>query len=285
MKQHKLTPFIDNIVFGEAPRWHDGALWFSDIKDHCVNRVSQSGEITKILELECEPSGLGWLPNGDLLIVSMLDHKLLRYNGVDVVEVADFSQYCGGKANDMVVDQYGHAFIGNIGFDLDAKPIAPVSTQVLRIDPDGSVTIAATDVWCPNGMGITPDGKMLLVAQSASTEMLGFELASSGELSSRHTYTSLPEGATYDGICVDEEGAVWVANPVGQEFLRALPGGVITDRVDTNGMQAIACMLGGEDRKTLFCIVNQTNDLSAASKVRGGSIATLRVDVRGAGLP
>ena len=285
MRQHQLAPLVDNIVFGEGPRWHQDALWFSDIKDHCVNRLTSDGKIEKIVEIDGEPSGLGWLPSGELLIVSMLEHSLLRYDNNKLSLVANFSEHCGGKANDMVVDQYGHAFIGNLGFDIEAEPMVPAATQVVRVDIDGSVHIAATDIWCPNGMGITPDGKTLLVSQSASTEMLGFDLAADGGLSNRHVYTTLPDGATYDGICVDSEAAIWAANPVGHEFLRALPGGEITDRIDTGNMQAIACMLGGKDRKTLYCITNETNSLDIAEQQRGGMISTARVDVAGAGWP
>ncbi len=285
MREHQLKPFIQNIVFGEAPRWKSNTLWFSDIKDHCVNRVSQSGETEKVLKIDGEPSGLGWLPNGELLIVSMLNHVLLRYNGKTVIQVADFSEYCGGKANDMVVDQYGHAFIGNMGFDVEAVPIEPKLTNIVRVDLDGTVHVVANEICCPNGMGITPDGETLLVSQSGSTDMLGFKLSPEGTLSERFVYTTLPEGATYDGICVDSEGAIWAANPIGHEFLRALPGGEITDRIATGDDHAIACMLGGDDRKTLFCVTNPTNSLFEAAKARAGKISTVQVLVAGAGLP
>ena len=285
MRQHQLIKLVDKLVFGEGPRWHNDALWFSDIKDHGVKRLSADGKVETIVEIDGEPSGLGWLPSGELLIVSMLEHSLLKFDNGKLSLVANFSEHCGGKANDMVVDQYGHAFIGNMGFDVEAEPMVPAPTQLVRVDLDGSVHVAATDVWCPNGMGITPDGSTLLVAQSASTEMLGFDLAVDGSLSNRHVYTTLPEGATYDGICVDSEGAIWAANPVGHEFLRAMPGGEITDRVDVGDMHAIACMLGGEDRKTLYCIINETNSLAVAEKTRGGTIGVVQVDIAGAGWP
>src|SRR5262245_41354217 len=174
---------VDGIVFGEGPRWRAGRLFFSDIGDHKVLSVGLDGRLETVVELPGEPSGLGWLPDGRMLVVSMEDHRLLRLDPGGLCSVADLSPWCGGKANDMVVDARGRAYVGNIGFDLEAKPIAPRTTSLLRVDPDGSTHVAARELWCPNGLAITADGATLVVAESAAGRLAAFDVAADGSLS------------------------------------------------------------------------------------------------------
>lgn len=280
-----LKPLVDGLVFGEAPRWHDGRLWFSDIADRRICSVDPAGDLREEHAVDFTPSGLGWLPDGRLLVTSMLDHRLMRFDGDGFTPVADLSAHCGGKLNDMVVDARGRAYIGNIGFELEADPIEPRTTTLVRVDPDASVHAVAEDVMCPNGMAITADGSTLLVGQSGTTELLAFDIADNGDLSGRRVYARIPDGATFDGLCVDADAAVWFASPISNEFLRVLAGGEITHRIDTGDRPAIACMLGGEDRRTLFAITSWTMSIEQSKKKRGGEIATAEVAVPGAGWP
>jgi sugar lactone lactonase YvrE len=280
----RLKVLTDRLIFGEAPRWHAGRLWFSDIKDRAVKTVDETGHVHTAFRLTQMPSGLGWLPDGRLLVVSMRDHKLMRQDPEGWVEVADVSQYCGGLLNDMVVDDRGRAYIGNIGFDFEIRPMVFKSTNLVRVDPDGIVECVASDVMCPNGMAITPDGRTLLVGQSTRTELLAFDIDAHGRLSDRRVYGRLPAQATFDGLCLDAQSAVWVASPVSNEFLRMLPGGKISDRIDTGRWRAIACMLGGEHRRTLFCFTasKETHETDSMGDSR---ISTVEVDIPGAGWP
>lgn len=285
MQTLKLSLLVDNLVFGEAPRWHNGRLWLSDIRDQKILSVSPDGHLHVEHELDFQPSGLGWLPDGRLLVVSMDDHRLLCRNGDNFSVLADLGKYCGGRLNDMVVDAEGRAYVGNIGFDLEAKPIEPRTTVILRVDPGGEVQIAAEDVMCPNGMAITADGGTLVVAQSGLNDLLGFRITDTGALDERRVYATVPERATPDGICIDAEGAVWIASPISNEFLRVLQGGEVTHRIDTGARPAIACMLGGPDHNTLFCITAGTMSLSQAAQQRSGQIGVVNVSVPGAGWP
>src|SRR5262245_62721604 len=159
---------VDGIVFGEGPRWRAGRLVFSDIGDRKVLSVGLDGRLETVVELPGEPSGLGWLPDGRMLVVSMEDHRLLRLDPGGLCSVADLSPWCGGKANDMVVDARGRAYVGNIGFDLEAKPMQIRATHIACVEPDGRARSVADEVMCPNGMVITPDRRCLIGGQSAA---------------------------------------------------------------------------------------------------------------------
>jgi sugar lactone lactonase YvrE len=281
----KLETLVDEIVFGEGPRWHEERLYFSDIKARRVEAVDLAGRRETVVELPGEPSGLGWLPDGRLLVVSMQDHRLLRLDPAGLREVADLSPHCGGRANDMVVDAQGRAYVGNIGFDLEAQSIAPRSTQLVRVDPDGSVHVAARELWCPNGLAITANGRVLVAAESAAGRLAAFDVAADGSLSGQRVFATLPAGAAPDGICVDAEDAVWVASPTTREFLRVRAGGEVAERIPTGERIAIACALGGPGRCTLFLVTSATMSLAEAGRSRSGRIETCEVAVPGAGWP
>jgi len=272
-------------VFGEGPRWREGRLFFSDIGDHRVCSVGPDGRLETVARVEGEPSGLGWLPDGRMLVVSMRDHRLLRLDPDGLREVADLSPWCGGRANDMVVDAQGRAYVGNIGFDLEARPLAPRPTSLLRIDPDGAVHVAARELWCPNGLAITADGRTLVAAESAAGRLAAFDVAADGSLAKPRVFATLPPGAAPDGICLDAEGAAWVASPTTREFLRVRAGGEVAERIPTGERVAIACALGGPGRRTLFLVTSWTTGLAEASRARRGQIERCEVAVPGAGWP
>lgn len=278
--------------FGEAPRWHDGALWFSDFFDYAVKTVDLSGHVEVKVSVPDRPSGLGWLPDGRLLIVSMTERVVLRLEGARLVLHADLSQIATFHCNDMVVDSAGRAYVGNFGFDLDTAEINGTLDDVLaahsgatmaRVDPDGSVHAAATGLTFPNGTVITPDGKTMIVAESFARRLTAFDIEADGSLSNRRVWADLGTRVP-DGICLDTEGAVWVANPVANECFRVGEGGEILDIVETD-QRCFACMLGGEDRRTLFMLTSQFSLAVEAAAHRTGNVLIADVDVAGAGLP
>lgn len=285
MQELTLTPFIDNLGFAEAPRWHAGALWFSDIVRQRVCRASDDGRCETLLTLEDdEPSGLGWLPDGSLLLVAMQRHDILRWHDGQLSRHAHTRPLSRVRLNDMVVDARGHAYVSNFGFDYE-RGEAVCGTHLVRVDADGGVHSAATDVLCPNGLALSPDGKRLYVGQSASADILEFAVAEDGTLHEREVFATLPEGRICDGICLDAAGALWIASPVTREFLRVERGGVISHRIDTGSRHAIACVLGGEQRRTLYCATSATMSLRRAHEQRQGRIEQLTVDIPGAGVP
>lgn len=281
-KTDEPTVIADGLAFAEAPRWHDGKLWFSDFYTHRVISIDQNGRHTTEAEVPGQPSGLGWLPDGRLLVVSMTDRRLLRKDADGLNEVADLSALAPFHCNDMVVDRHGRAYIGNFGFDLVGR--TPVKATVLvMVTPDGQARVVADDLLFPNGCVITPDGKTLIVAETFGKRLTAFDIADDGSLSRRRVWADLGE-ASPDGICLDAEGAIWVASPPTSEFLRVREHGEITDRISVEN-QAIACALGGTDRQTLYMVTGRVSKPEKSLAERNGRIMALPVEIPGAGLP
>ena len=272
---------LSGLTFPEAPRWHGGTLWFSDFYTHRVMALAGRDRAETIIEVKARPSGLGWRRNGTLLIVSMLDRRLLAFDGKALSVVAELAPFATGPCNDMVVDAADRAYIGNFGFDRHAGE-APRSTSLIRVDPDGSVHRVADDLMFPNGMVISPNGRALVVAETYSHRLTAFDIGSDGSLVNRRLFAALPD-CFPDGICLDAEGAIWVASPVGNEVLRVQEGGAVLDRVRVSTIP-FACMLGGTDRRQLFLCTSTGSGPAMADK-RDGRIEVVPVDVPGAGLP
>jgi len=273
---------LEGLCFGEGPRWHEGRLWLSDMHSGVVLAVDEDGKSEEIVRVEAEPSGLGWRPDGTLLIVSMQDRKLVALEDDGSLRtVADLSEHATWHCNDMVVDAAGRAYVGNFGWDLHGGG-KPVAANLILVDTDDSVRVAATDLMFPNGTIITPDGGTLVVGESFGGRLTAFDVGADGSLGGRRVWAQL-EGAVPDGICLDAEGGIWVASPVSHECLRVLEGGEVTHRVKIE-RQAFACMLGGADGRTLFICTAGDSD-PAKTVARDGCIETVRVDVGRAGLP
>lgn len=273
---------LEGLRFGEGPRWHDGRLWFSDMHAGVVLAVDEAGRSEEIVRVPAEPSGLGWRPDGTLLIVSMQDRRLVALEADGSLrEVADLSPYASFHCNDMVVDAVGRAYVGNFGFDLHGGGEA-CGANLILVDHDDSVRVAASDLMFPNGTVITPDGVTLIVGESFGARLTAFDVLADGSLANRRVFAQL-SGAVPDGICLDEEGGIWVASPVSHECLRVLEGGEVTHRVKIE-TQAFACMLGGADGRTLFiCTAGDSHPDKTVA--RNGRIETVRVEVARAGLP
>jgi sugar lactone lactonase YvrE len=283
----------DGIYFGEGPRWRNGRLWFSDFYARAVKSVSLSGDVRTEFVLDDRPSGLGWRPGGSMLIVSMTKRQVLRRapDGAAWVH-ADLSHIATFHCNDMVVDSEGGAYVGNFGFDLDAAIGTRGASDVIAnhptaklayLAPDGYARVAATDMHFPNGSVITPDGKTLIVGETLAGRLTAFDIGANGELSNRRvwaeTWPRVP-----DGICLDAEGAIWVANPLAPECFRIKEGGQVLEVIET-GDPCFACMLGGEKGGMLFMLTAESSDHKAAAAAKTGRILVAKVDSPRAGLP
>jgi sugar lactone lactonase YvrE len=299
MKQpdRKLETLVGGGAFFESPRWHDGRLWVSDYWRHQVVAVTADGATQAVAQVPGSPSGLGWLPDGTLLVVSMLDTKLLRVENGATVQHADLSAHSGPQSNDMVVDAAGRAYVGSIDFTALAE--LP-TTNLLRVDPDGSVSVAADDLSFPNGMAISADGATLIVAESWAQRLTAFDVRPDGSLANRRAWAEFgaPPAADTpgqparwscapDGIALDAEGAVWVADAANKRALRVREGGQVLEELDADGLDVIACALGGDDGRTLFLCVTPDFRLppEAAAKTRPAQILICRVEVPHAGRP
>lgn len=276
------TVLLDGIYFGEGPRWRDSHLYLSDFYAHEVLRVDLDGNRERVAHVPNQPSGLGWLPDGTMLIVSMKDRKLLKLTGDGPVEHADLSSVAGYHCNDMVVSAEGRAYVGNFGYNHYVEP-EEKTADLARVDPDGSVHRAATGLKFPNGSVITPDGKSLVVGETRGNRLTAWDIGLDGVLSNRRIWADLGQSFP-DGICLDAEGAIWVADPRLKETIRVREGGEVTHRIPTGDLGSYACMLGGDDRKTLF-ICTAAGSGPGAAEARKGRIEYCRVAVPGTGLP
>jgi sugar lactone lactonase YvrE len=276
------TLLLDGLAFPESPRWHDDKLWFSDMYTGQVMTVTLKGKTEVIASVPQQPSGLGWLPDGRLLIVSMRDRRLLRRDADGLNVVADLADMAHHHCNDMVVDREGRAYIGNFGFDFMEEE-AERATVIVMVTADGEKRIVADDLLFPNGCVITPDGRSFIVGETFASRLTAFAIAADGSLGERRVWAQL-KGATPDGICLDAEGAIWMASPISREVLRVREGGVVTHRIPV-ATQGIACMLGGSDRRTLFILSAPLTRPEKGRALRLGRIETAHADVPGAGLP
>lgn len=273
---------LDGLAFAEGPRWRDDRLWFSDMHDGWVKTVDASGRCERVVRVANDPSGLGWLPDGRLLVVSMRDRRLLVLEDGALREFADLSGIATHHCNDMVTDGRGRSWVGNFGFDFEARAPARDADLALVL-PDGEVRVAARGLSFPNGSVVTPDGRTLIVGESMAARLTAFDVADDGSLSGRREWARL-DGAVPDGICLDAEGAIWVASPLGREALRVREGGEVTERVELS-QRAIACALGGPERRTLFVCTSDAIHGDECRERRAARIEVAEVAVSGAGWP
>jgi sugar lactone lactonase YvrE len=276
-------------VFTECPRWHDGRVWYSDTHVGEVHRFDPATGADEIVARHSSSvAGLGFLPDGRLLAVSSMARTLLRLEADGFVEHADMSAVVGPwPCNDMAVDGRGNAYVGGFGYDIfGGAPMVP--THLTLVTPDGDVRAVGDEVTFPNGTiiappGVTADGATLIVAETMSERLVAFTIADDGSLVDRRVYAHV-EGMVPDGICLDAEGAVWVAHPRAGA-VRVLPGGEVTDRIALDGRNIYACVLGGADRRTLFACTGTTHDRDEAARIRSARLEAVTVEVPGAGVP
>ena len=277
-----LEEVLDGLRFPESPRWHEDRLWFSEKRAGRVVRLDPAGP-TPVVEVAADPGGLGWSPEGDLLVVSMGERRLLRAGGGRLTEVGDLAPLTRGKCNDMVVDPVGRAYVGDFGYDL-ASGEQPAGGHIVLVEPSGAARVVADDLGFPNGSVVTADAGELIVAESSAGRLTAFSIADDGSLHSRRVFADLGGGVA-DGICLDAEGAVWFADPLGCEVVRVADGGQVLHRISTGAEGAFACTLGGDDGRTLFvCTYSEAASMDPTGPPVG-RILSARVEVPSGGSP
>jgi sugar lactone lactonase YvrE len=280
MRNPEPRTLLSGLVFGEAPRWHDDRLWFSDMSVQEVRAADLDGQSEVVARVPT--LGLGFLPDGRLLIVSMRDGLLLRREPDGSLSThADLTRVANKPWNDLVVDGRGNAYVNNIGFDFPGGEFRP--GLLAMVTPDGAVHQVGDGLAFPNGMVVTPDNATLIVAESYGARLTAFDIAADGSLSNRRVWAELPGGHP-DGICLDSEGAVWYSDVPAQRCVRVREGDVLqTIELDRG---CFACMLGGPGKRTLFMMAAQfSTTASMGSGVRTGQILTVEAPAPGAGWP
>jgi sugar lactone lactonase YvrE len=270
-----LTPLANGFCFGEGPRWFEGLLWFSDMLGEAVHTVNMQGAMTTLPLAGHAPSGLGFRPDGSLLIASTENRQVLRYDGEAVATVADVSGVVPANLGDMVIDDLGRAYVGSQAFE---------GGVIVRVDPDDTFTVVAEALDFPNGMVITPDRTTLIVAESMGRRLTAFTIGVDGSLSDRRIFAEGLDGPP-DGIALDAEGGVWTSMTLANQFERIIEGGTVTERIDMCDRTAIACTLGGPERRTLFLLSSTDAYPKRLIGTKLSRLDAVTVDVPGAGLP
>jgi sugar lactone lactonase YvrE len=277
---------LDGLVFPEGPRWRGDRLVFSDVHGRRVLAYTPgTGNLEEVVAFEgTSPSGLGWLPDGTPLIVSMESQQVLRFDRDDLLRVhGDFAGLARYRINDMIVSEAGRAYVSQ--FERGGKR---VPLPLLTVDEHGNVGETGEGLDGANGMALTEDGTTLVVAETWGCRLTSFTVESDGRLTDRRVFAQLGESDNPDGMCLDADGAAWVACPWSARFIRVLEGGELTDVVPLTepDRKAFACVLGEEDRRTLYlCTAANMGDPAKSVALRAGRIEQIRVDVPGSGRP
>jgi sugar lactone lactonase YvrE len=300
-----LSVVASGFTFLEGPRWHEGRLWASDMYGKEILAISSDGEVERIAFVRGEPSGLGWLPDGDLLAVSMHERSILRVTSDEALDCstpwrattvhADLSDVLSYDANEMIVDDQGRAYVGNHGFAHSATSNNPAKpTRITLVDPDGTARMLGEEIWGPNGMALTPDGRRLIVADSLGNRISAFQRNPDGTLGARSDFAvfgphpkpgpvaDMWSQATYvpDGITVDAGGAVWFADAIGNRAVRVAEGGEVLDEIRTGDLGVFAVALGGAQGDTLFlCASLPVHQHAHIIRTRSSKLLSTRVEV------
>jgi sugar lactone lactonase YvrE len=272
-------PFIEGIVYGEGPRWHDGRLWFSDGPAGKVYSAGETGDLTVEAEI-AHASGLGWLPDGTLVVSALFDAKVYHVDAQGNVAATYDLSHLAWSTNDLVVAPDGRAYV-----DLYHPSPDGVAGEIGLLDSAGGVRVVATDLAVPNGLGFLPDGSTLVVSETNGSRLLEFPTAADGSLGTPSVFADLGPHRHPDGLCVDIEGGVWIGCYDTGEFLRVIAGGTVTHRIAIDRGWAIAPALGGVDGRTLYMVIDETTQEGIVTGQSTGWIMQARVDVPGAGSP
>jgi sugar lactone lactonase YvrE len=285
-----VTTLLGGLTFPESPRWRDDRLYFSDIYASEVIKVDLEGSY-EIVAAMSMPSGIGWTPDGEMLVVSMdMPPQLWRVADGATMVSTDLSDVAQWPCNDMVIDGQGSVYVGQLGFAIppddagDDQTDPPQEAPLVLVRPDGPRTASHELLACGNGMAITGDGQTLIVAETFASKITAFSIATDGSLADRRLFAQLDDMP--DGLCLDDEGAVWAAVLQTGRFIRVVEGGGVTDEIVLpEGRKAIACVLGGADRKTLFLCTTGSLAKQEVLSQRDGRIEMTSVEVAGEGIP
>jgi sugar lactone lactonase YvrE len=274
---------MEGIVLGESPRWHDGRLWLCDWGARELLVLDPAGGREVVPTGPSVPWSIDWLPDGRLVFTASGESALVtQHADGSQTRYADLSHLSEHPWNEIVVDGRGNTYIDNIGFDMiGGEPPRPGT--IALVTPDGAARQVADGVEFPNGMVVTPDSATLIVAESYARRLTAFDIGPDGELSNRHVWADLGDGAP-DGICLDAEGAVWYADVPNRRCVRVREGGAVLQTVQLD-RGCFACMLGGEGGDTLFVVAADWRGPASMGEGRTGIVVSTPAPAPHAGRP
>lgn len=282
LRLEDFTVVADGLSWPESPRWRDGELWFSDVHNFRLMKITARGELHQVADVPGRPAGLGFMPDGRPLLATALDRRLWWVDDGRLRPAADLSSVATGLLNDMVVDAQGRAWVGDTGFDLaSSEPERPGRLFVWT--PGGALREAVAPVRFPNGLAFAPDGATLHLAETFGRCVSVFSVGDDGGLSRRRDPLALEERP--DGLCLDAEGALWVALLWQRELQRITPDGAVTHRVRFGTERVISCVIAGPERRTLYVGSADIDESDRSNVRRRGRIRKIELAVPGAGVP
>ncbi|MGV7216881.1 SMP-30/gluconolactonase/LRE family protein [Bradyrhizobium sp. UFLA05-112] len=282
MNEPQLRTLLDGGKYFEAPRWHAGRIWFVDCMARTLLSIGPSGDRTEHATFDDVPCGTGVLPNGRLVVLTMFRKHLLAYADSELSLYADLSGIATGTIDDMIVDGLGRAYVGDLGFNLPPPPERGADGRIILVTPDGGTRVVAEGLRFPNGIAISADHDRLVVAEMDGECLADYGIGSDGSL---HPRRRLACGKEPDGICLDRDGAAWVASYGEDAFIRIDRDGRERQRINVPGRRGIACALGGADRRTLFCISAATSPEELRQGKSSARIDMVEVETPGSGYP
>jgi sugar lactone lactonase YvrE len=283
MTQTRLTRLLDGGRYFEGPRWHSGRLWFVDCMDRTLLSIDSSGTREQHAKFEDDtPCGLGVLPDGKLIVLTMFRKRLMTYADGQLSLYADLSRIATGTIDDMIVDGAGRAYVGDLGFDLPPPPDRGAVGRIILVTSDGATRVVADGLRFPNGIAVSADNRRLVVAEMDGECLADYDIEADGSLNFRDRFGTMKSP---DGICLDRDGAVWVASFDEDAFIRINRDGRELQRIEVPGRRAIACVLGGPERRTLFCLSAATSPEELRQRKSSARIDAVDVEIPGAGNP
>ena len=277
------TTIHDGGRYFEGPRWHAGRLWFVDCMARTLLSLGPSGECEQHAKFDDDtPCGLGLLPDGTLIVLTMSRKRLFAWRDGALSLYADLSGIATGTIDDMIVDGLGRAYVGDLGFDLPPPPDRGAVGRIILVMPDGATRIVADGLRFPNGIAVSAENDRLVVAEMDGACLADYDIAPDGGLKLRGRFGSMKSP---DGICLDRDGAVWVAAFMEDAFIRLDRTGRELQRIEVPGRRALACVLGGAQRRTLYCLSAATSYEELRQRKSSSRIDVVEVEVAGAGNP
>lgn len=273
------TVLLDNLAFPDFPRWHESRLWFSDSHDGRVWAMAEEGQAEPLGSVDGRPGGLGWLPDGRMLVVSMHGRALLRLDPQGLVPVCDLSRFSPHPWNDLLVTGDGRAYVGGFGYDVDAGE-EPAGAPLVCVEPDGESWVVVDRLLLPNGAVVVdrPTGPTVVVAETYGQRLSAYDLLPDGSVARPRVWADLRPNVP-DGLTVDADGAVWAADPVRNGVMRVVEGAGAVEWIPTGDRSAFACALGGSDGRTLYLCTSTTSNPVRTIRERTGRIEAVRVAV------
>jgi sugar lactone lactonase YvrE len=283
LRRPMLSGVLDGGRYFEGPRWYLGRLWFVDCMERTLLSLDASGACEQHAKFEDDtPCGLGVLPDGRLIVLTMFRKRLMSYADGELSLYVDLSGIATGTIDDMIVDGLGRTYVGDLGFDLPPPPDRGAVGRIILVMPDGERRVVADGLRFPNGIAVSADNKRLVVAEMDGGCLAEYDIAADGGLKFRGRFGNMKSP---DGICLDHEEAVWVASFDEDAFIRVNRDGRELQRIEVPGRRAIACVLGGPERRTLFCLSAATSPEQLRQRQSSARIEVVEVEIPGAGYP